>query len=106
VSLVVTAEPDETWADEESAEDTWTDNSPARARRDIDVRAQQRHENRMQSRALFGVGVLFLITLVVVIVAPWVAAISEDFARTLAQMILPALLASGATIIGTLFKLK
>jgi len=100
VSLVVTVEPDETWADEESAEesaeDTWTD----------DVRAQQRHENRMQSRALFGVGVLFLITLVVVIVAPWVAAISEDFARTLAQMILPALLASGATIIGTLFKLK
>ena len=96
MSLVVTVEPDETWADEESAEDTWTD----------DVRAQQRHENRMQSRALFGVGVLFLITLVVVIVAPWVAAISEDFARTLAQMILPALLASGATIIGTLFRLK
>lgn len=91
---------------DEPAEDTWTDNSPVRNRRDIDFRTQQRHENRMQSQALVGVGVLFLITLAVVIVASWVGAISEDFARTLAQMILPALLASGATIIGTLFKPK
>jgi len=91
---------------DEPAKDTWTDNSPAQNRRDIDSRAQQRHENRMQSRALAGVGVLFLITVAMIISASWVGAISEDFARTLAQMILPALLTSGATIIGTLFKPK
>ncbi|MDQ3054081.1 MAG: hypothetical protein M3R66_09755 [Actinomycetota bacterium] len=102
-------EPDDTWADDESAESiehTWTDTNPAHNRRDIDFRAQQRHENSMQTRALIGVGVLFLLTLMIVVAAPWVGAISEDFARTLAQMVLPALLASGATIIGTLFKPK
>jgi hypothetical protein len=58
----------------------------------------------MQSRALLGVGTLFVITLIAVIIAPGVGAISEDLARTLAQMILPTLLAAAGTIIGTLFR--
>lgn len=90
--------------EEADTEATWTDNSPAQNRRDVAVGAQRRHENRMQSRALLGVGVLFVITLIAVIIAPGMGAISEDLARTLAQMILPALLASAATIIGTLFR--
>jgi hypothetical protein len=94
-------------ADDEGAdtEATWTDNSPAQSRRDVAVGAfQQRHENRMQSRALLGVGTLFVITLIAVIIGPAAGAISEDFARTLAQMIFPAMLAFAATIIGTLFR--
>jgi hypothetical protein len=39
-----------------------------------------------------------------VIIAPGVGAITEDFARTLAQMIMPAMLAGAATIVGTLFR--
>jgi hypothetical protein len=85
-------------------EDTWTDHSPARARRDVDLGAQQRHENWMQARALVGVGLLLLATTLIVVAAPWVGAISESFARDLAQMIIPALLAAAGTIVGTLFK--
>jgi hypothetical protein len=83
---------------------TWTDDSPAQNRRDVAVGGQRRHENRMQSRALLGVGTLFVITLLAVIIGPGLGAISEDFARTLAQMIIPAMLAAAATIIGTLFR--
>jgi hypothetical protein len=83
---------------------TWTDSSPAQSRRDVALGAQQRHENRMQSRALLGLGAPFLITLAAVIIAPGVGAITEDFARTLAQMIMPAMLAGAATIVGTLFR--
>lgn len=109
------ADTDATWTDDSpernqgvvaDTDATWTDNSPARNRRDVAVGAQRRHENKMQSGALLGVVALFVITLIAVIVGPGVGAISEDFARTLAQMIIPAMLAAVAAIIGTLFRAR
>ncbi len=59
--------------------------------------------NSLQSGLLKGMGGLFVFTLLLVVVGPWVGAITEDFAKSLAQMIVPVLLTSGGAIVGSLF---
>lgn len=62
-----------------------------------------RHVGRMQLVVLFGLGGFFLLTMIVIVVGPWVGAIEESLAEKIMQTVLPPLLASGATIVGTLF---
>lgn len=100
----ITAMTNDQLDDRTNTDITWIDNSPSQSRHDIAEGAQQRQENRMRSRALLGIGTLFIITLATVIIAPGVGVITEDFARTLAQMIIPVLLAAATTIIGCLFR--
>lgn len=66
-------------------------------------RKTTRHVSRMQLRVLYGVGGFFLLTLVAIVAGPATGAIREEFAAQIMQTILPPLLASGATIVGTLF---
>jgi hypothetical protein len=70
--IPMTDDQDDTGVNDEEAdtEATWTDNNPAQNRRDVAVGAQRYRENKMQSRALLGVGTLFVITLIAVIIAP------------------------------------
>lgn len=89
--------------DEEVSERTWSDVGPAQTGPLIDVREEQRHRNVLQSRLLTGLGAVFLATLLLVIAGPATGVISEDYARDLAQMIIPALLTFGGTIVGTLY---
>jgi hypothetical protein len=85
---------------------TWRDDSPVQTGPLIDIREQQRHIHVLQSRLLTGLGAIFMITLLMIIVGPAVGAISEDYARSLAQMVIPALLTFGGTIVGTLFSTR
>lgn len=82
---------------------TWRDDEPVQSGPLIDVREEQRHRNVLQSRLLTGLGVVFVSTLLLVMIGPATGFVTETFARDLAQMILPALLTFGGTIVGTLF---
>lgn len=98
-------------------EGTWTDEDPASGPQGaaplvgqsglIEARdlARRKHEHRasMQMRVLLGVFLVFAFALVSIVVAAATHRISEQFAMELARMILPAVLGSGATIVGALF---
>jgi hypothetical protein len=84
----------------------WTDRAPPAGPRDsptITAGPELQHEHRLQKWVLGGLGGAFVITLGTVVAGSGMHWISEDFAKTIAQTILPAILASAGTIVGTLF---
>jgi hypothetical protein len=49
---------------------------------------------------------VFGLTLLTVVAVPALGLLSEDYARFLAQLIIPAVLALGATVVGALFGIR
>lgn len=86
---------------------TWIDSEKTRGDRplffDRDAE-QQRHQNSMQSYLLLGLGVVFLVTLLLIVGVVAFGGMTEDLAKTLAQLIFPTLLGFGGAIVGTLFR--
>lgn len=64
---------------------------------------QQRHRNSMQTWLLMGVGILIVFMTLILVAGLGFHWISEDFAKLLAQMTIPALLTFGGAIVGSLF---
>lgn len=69
------------------------------------LRAQQRkHVADMQKWVLIGIGGVFVLTFVAVVLLGWFKPEENDgFSLELARMIIPAVLGSGATVVGVLF---
>jgi hypothetical protein len=63
----------------------------------------RKHFNTMQTKVLWGIGIFFLITLATIVIAPATGKISEDLAKEIMHTVLPPVMASAATIVGTLF---
>jgi hypothetical protein len=92
--------------DEDSAEaQTWSDPDGRAGRGDVvgTQDAQAEHHRSMQAQVLWGLGGVFLITLLTVVISVGTTMISEDFARELVRVILPTVLGSATTIVGVLF---
>ncbi|KAA2260120.1 hypothetical protein F0L68_20560 [Solihabitans fulvus] len=85
----------ETWTDEDSG--------PLFLGPVVDAREQRRHVAGMQSRVLLGIGAIFLVTLLVIVLGPRYFQMQQDVVHQLIQTVLPSVLAAGATIVGTLF---
>lgn len=64
---------------------------------------QAKHRRNMQAHVLWGLGGVFLITLLTVVFGVGTKLISEDFGRELVRVILPTVLGSATTIVGVLF---
>lgn len=61
------------------------------------------HKASMQTQVLYGIGGVIALTLVLLVLAVSFNGITEDFALKIAQIVLPAAVGAGATIVGTLF---
>jgi hypothetical protein len=95
------ADADETWTDPVSAA------APSQQRPLIEFRNRRhRHLARMQTKVLYGIGLVVMITLFTLLFGIGLGAFSENFGLELLRTVLPPSLAAGATIVGTLFALE
>lgn len=65
---------------------------------------RRRHFMRMQIRVLFGVGLVFLVTLMVLVVGLWRDLLPLEVATELMRMVIPTVLGAGLTIVGMFFR--
>ncbi|GAA2820185.1 hypothetical protein [Saccharopolyspora taberi] len=90
-------------------DETWTDDSePAEAPAEprlIELR-KHRHLASMQTKVLYGIGLVLLVTLLTLVLGVGFGAFSEGFGLELLRTMLTPTLAAGATIVGTLFALE
>ncbi|PPK61860.1 hypothetical protein V5P93_002404 [Actinokineospora auranticolor] len=104
--------------------DTWTDSEEAGAGPVVDthelfqlrtaaeekreLRAaeleRQRHFMRMQVRVMLGVGLVFLVTLVTLVLGLWLHLMPQGVAEELMRMVIPTVLGAGLTITGMFFR--
>jgi hypothetical protein len=89
------------WTDETTADSGVTE--PVVGNKPLVSVGDPRHFDRMQTKVLWGIGIFFLASLLAVIIGPAVHAISEDLAKEIMKTVLPPVMASAATIVGTLF---
>ncbi|MCI2421021.1 hypothetical protein MOQ72_26610 [Saccharopolyspora sp. K220] len=91
--------------------ETWTDPvsvaAPEQHRPLIELRDRRhRHLAGMQTKVLYGIGLVVVLTLLILLIGVGFGAFSENFGLELLRTVLPPSLAAGATIVGTLFALE
>jgi hypothetical protein len=84
--------------------DTWSGGTVSAETDDvIEARKDRQHTRQMQARVLGGIAGLIVVVLVLVFGSQALHWVSEPFAGRIADLMLPALLASGGTVVGFYF---